>query len=71
MAQYIDKDTVVAETKSLIGITFSNFDEGVNSAATTLLEIIDALEVKEIDLVKEIDMEKEIDNYHEYSSPLH
>lgn len=63
MAKYIDKDAVVAEIKSLRYTTFTNFDEGVNFAAKTLLETIDTLEVKEIDLVKEIDMEKEIDNY--------
>lgn len=63
MAQYIDKDTVVAEIKSLRCTTFSNFDEGVNCAAETLLEIIDTLEVKEIDLVKEVDLEKEMSNY--------
>lgn len=54
MTQYIDKAAVLAEIKSLRCTTFSNFDEGVNCAATTLLESIDTLEVKEVDLEKEL-----------------
>ena len=55
MTEYISKSAVVAEIKSLMRTTFTNFDEGVNSAAKTLLESIDTFEVKEIDLKKELD----------------
>ena len=54
MKQYIDKSAVVAEIKRLMRTTFTNFDEGINAAAQTLLEIIDTLEVKEVDFEKEI-----------------
>jgi hypothetical protein len=54
MAQYIDKSAVVAEIENLKCTTFTNFDEGVNCAVQTLLEIIDTLEVKEVDLEKSI-----------------
>lgn len=57
MEHYINKDTVMTEIESLKRTTFTNFDEGVNCAAQTILETIDALEVKEVDL------EKEFDNY--------
>lgn len=53
--ELIDKSEVVAEIKSLMCTTFTNFDEGVNAAAKTLLEFIDTLEVKEVDLEKEED----------------
>ena len=46
MEQYIKKSDIVAEIESLMRTTFTNFDEGVNAAAQTLLEIIDTLEVK-------------------------
>ncbi len=49
MKELIDKAEVVAEIKSLMCPTFTNFDEGVNAAAKTLLESIDTLEVKEAD----------------------
>ena len=49
MKELIDKTAVVAEIKSLMRTVFTNFDEGVNAAATTLLESIDTLEVKEVD----------------------
>ena len=55
MTEYISKSAVVAEIKSLIHTTFTNFDEGVNAAAKTLLESIDTLEVKEVDLDRAID----------------
>ena len=54
MVKYINKTALVAEIESLKRTTFTNFDEGVNSAAQTLLEILDTLEVKEVDLEKEI-----------------
>lgn len=54
MGQYISKAAVVAEIESLKRTTFTNFDEGVNCAVQTLLEIIDNLEVKEVDLEKEL-----------------
>ena len=47
MTQYINKSALVAEIESLRRTTFTNFDEGVNCAVQTLLEIIDTLEVKE------------------------
>ena len=54
MAQYIDKAAVVAEIERLKRNTFTNFDEGVNAAAQILLDFLDALEMKEVDLEKEI-----------------
>ena len=54
MTQYIDKAAVVAEIKSLMRTTFTNFDEGVNATAKILLESIDALEVKEVDFEREL-----------------
>lgn len=53
MAQYIDKDAVVAEIESLRCTSFTNFDEGVNATVQTLLEVLDTLEVEEVDLEKE------------------
>lgn len=50
MEQYIKKSDIVSEIESLKRTTFTNFDEGVNCAVQTFLEIIDTLEVKEIDL---------------------
>lgn len=51
----IDKSVLVAEIKSLMQTTFTNFDEGVNCAAQTLLEIIDTLEVKEVNIAEMAD----------------
>lgn len=50
MAQYIYKDAVVAEIESLRCTSFTNFDEGVNATVQTLLETLDTIEVKEVDL---------------------
>ena len=50
MAQYINKDALVAEIESLRRTSFTNFDEGVNATVQTLLETLDTLEVKEVDL---------------------
>lgn len=54
MTQYINKDALVAEIKSLRRISFTNFDEGVNATVQTLLEILDTLEAKEVDLETEL-----------------
>ena len=51
----IDKDIVKAGIEGLKRNTFTNFDEGVNAAAQILLDFLDTLEVKEVDLEKEID----------------
>ena len=56
MKQYIDKSALAAEIESLRRTTFTNFDEGVNATVQTLLETLDTLEVKEVDLEKEIDI---------------
>ena len=50
MKQYIDKSAVVAEIEGLKRNTFTNFDEGVNAAAQILLDFLDALEVKEVNI---------------------
>ena len=50
MPQYMDKDIVKAEIEGLKRNTFTNFDEGVNAAAQILLDFLDTLEVKEVDL---------------------
>ena len=55
MTQYIDKSALVAELESLRCTTFTNFDEGVNATVQILLETLDTLEVKEVDLEKAID----------------
>ena len=54
MAHYIDKDALVAEIESLRRTTFTNFDDGVNATVQILLETLDTLEVKEVDLKKEL-----------------
>jgi hypothetical protein len=63
MAQYIDKSTLVAEIKkikSYIGSDkyLSDFEKGCNfgreDVCDSLLNFIDTLEVKEVDLEKEI-----------------
>lgn len=59
MEQYIKKSDIIAEIKSLKRTTFTNFDEGVNATVQTLLDFLDTLEVKEVDLEKEIDREIE------------
>ena len=46
----IDKSAVVAEIEGLKRNTFTNFDEGVNAAAQILLDFLDALEVKEVNI---------------------
>ena len=56
MPQYIDKDIVKAEIEGLKRNTFTNFDEGVNAAAQILLDFLDALEVKEVDVEKESEL---------------
>lgn len=58
MAQYINKDALVAEIESLRRTSFTNFDEGVNATVQTLLETLDILEVKEVDVEKEIELTK-------------
>jgi len=50
MEQYISKSALVAEIESLRRTTFTNFDEGVNATVQTILEVVDTLEVKEVDL---------------------
>ena len=50
MAQYIDKDIVKAEIEGLKRNTFTNFDEGVNAAAQILLDFLETLEVKEVNI---------------------
>ena len=57
MEQYIKKSALVAVLESLRCTTFTNFDEGVNCAVQTLLEIIDTLEVKEIHEDEDIDVD--------------
>ena len=46
----IDKSAVVAEIEGLKRNTFTNFDEGVNAAAQILLDFLDAIEVKEVNI---------------------
>jgi hypothetical protein len=65
----INKDDLVAEIESLKRITFTNFDEGVNCAVQTLLEIIDTLEVKDVDLEKQIGKYLDVHNI-EYGSQV-
>lgn len=59
--ELIDKAAVVTEIENLMCTTFTNFDEGVNVAAKTLLEFINTMEVKDVDLEKELEnlIEKE------------
>ena len=54
MEQYIKKSEIVAVLESLRCTTFTNFDDGVNATVQTLLEMLDTLEVKEVDLEKEL-----------------
>ena len=57
MAQYIDKDALVEEIKSLWKhyLDAQEFDFGWNQALDKVLSYLDTLEVKEVDLEKEID----------------
>ena len=48
--ELIDKSALVAEIEGLKRNTFTNFDEGVNAAAQILLDFLDTLESKEINL---------------------
>lgn len=66
MKQYIDKSAVVAEIERLKRNTFTNFDEGVNAAAQILLDFLDTLEVKEVNL----DESARYYLLHEHISPL-
>ena len=54
MTQYINKDALVAEIESLRCTSFTNFDDGVNATVQILLDFINTLEVKEVDLEKEL-----------------
>lgn len=54
--KYIDKDRVVSEIENLRRTTFTNFDEGVNATVQVLLEVLDTLEVKEVNIWKEAEM---------------
>ena len=58
MAQYIDKDALVAEIKRMLN-AFKNSDASVDrlraSTLIGLLSFINTLEVKEVDLKEEID----------------
>ena len=54
MEQYISKSAIMAEIESLKRTTFTNFDEGVNAAVQTLLDFLDTLEVKEVDIRSEV-----------------
>lgn len=58
MTQYINKSALVAEIENLKRTTFTNFDEGVNCAVQTLLEIIDTLEVKDANEALRTEYEK-------------
>ena len=55
MRQYIDKETLVAEIKSLYqkAIELYGYSQ-FNTAYNNVLESIDTLEVKEVDLEKEL-----------------
>lgn len=64
MAQYIDKDALVAEIEKRQKIHFNDYhingnnspaDYGACNALTQILAFIDTLEVKEVDFEKEID----------------
>ena len=50
----IDKTAVIAEIESLRCTTFTNFDEGVNAAVQCLIDSINTIEIKEVDIEKEI-----------------
>ena len=59
MAQYIDKDAVVAEIEKLRDEAHSKryaslFQSGIESGCNQMLSFINTLEVKEVDLEKSI-----------------
>lgn len=57
MAQYIDKTNLVAEIENLRKhyLDREEYDFGWNSALDKIISILDAIEVKEVNLEKEID----------------
>lgn len=62
MAQYIPKAAVVAEIRKRLLPTirdkhYDEWEEGQDSERIAILEIIDTLEVKEVDLEREFDIE--------------
>ena len=63
MANLIDKDALVLEIrKRLLPVIrdkhYDEWEEGQDSERQTILDIINALEVKEVDLEKEIELVK-------------
>jgi hypothetical protein len=57
MAQYIDKDALVAEIRSrllpaVVPHRIDDWDRGADSERVNILSFIDTLEVKEVDLEK-------------------
>ena len=64
MAQYIDKDALVAEIENIRKhyIERDDFDNGWNFALDKVLSFIDTLEVKEVDLEKLSISEQRIKN---------
>lgn len=62
MAQYIPKAAVVSEIRKRLLPTirdkhYDEWEEGQDSERIAILEIIDTLEVKEVDLEREFDIE--------------
>ena len=58
MKRYIDKDTIIAEIrKRLLPVIrdkhYDEWEEGQNSERIAILDIINSLEVKELDLTEE------------------
>ena len=66
MEQYINKEIIATEIEGLKRSVFTKFDEGVNATAQVLLDFLNTLKAKEVDL------EKEARHYllHEHKSPL-
>jgi hypothetical protein len=61
MAQYIDKDALVAEIRSRLhpvvvphGTDYDDWDRGADSERLNILSFLDTLEVKEVDLDSDI-----------------
>ena len=59
MPQYIDKATLVAEIRKRLLPTirdkhYDEWEEGQDSERIAILEILDTIEVKEVDLKKEV-----------------
>lgn len=61
MAQYINKDDLVAEIRSRLlpvvvphGTDYDDWDRGANNERVNILSFINTLEVKEVDLEEEI-----------------